>query len=64
MSTCRCLNCILPPHILRKLLDSKNAKLRQSALNTLLGTARLRGERSVRAALLRTTYTGSAVRNE
>jgi len=54
MSTCRCLNCILPPHILRKLLDSKNAKLRQSALNTLLGTARLRGERSVRAALFAT----------
>ena len=50
MNTCRCANCIMPPHILRRLLDSKNAKIRQAALNTLLGTARLRGERSVRAA--------------
>jgi Zn-dependent metalloprotease len=45
----RCLNCIVPPHILRKLLESKDREVRQAALNTLLGTARLRGERKVRA---------------
>jgi Zn-dependent metalloprotease len=54
MSACRCLNCIMPPHILRRLLENKNSKIRQSALNTLLATSRLRGERSVRAALFAT----------
>jgi Zn-dependent metalloprotease len=48
-ATCRCLNCITPPHMLRKLLESKNEGVRQAALNTLMVTARLRGERSVRA---------------
>jgi Zn-dependent metalloprotease len=47
--TCRCLNCIIPPHLLRKLLESDNKEVRQAALNTLLGTARLRGQRSLRA---------------
>jgi Zn-dependent metalloprotease len=49
--TCRCLNCITPPHILKKLLESKDRDVREAALNTLLATAQLRGERSVRAAL-------------
>ena len=47
----RCLNCITPPHILEKLLESKDKDIRQAALNTLLTTARLRGERAVRGAL-------------
>jgi Zn-dependent metalloprotease len=49
--TCRCLNCITPPHILQKLLESSDNDIRQAALNTLLATAQLRGERSVRASL-------------
>jgi Zn-dependent metalloprotease len=49
-NNCLCLNCITPPHLLQKLLTSKNEAIRQSAFNTLLATARLRGERSVRAA--------------
>jgi Zn-dependent metalloprotease len=48
--TCRCLNCITPPHMLKKLLESKDKDIRQAALNTLLSTARLRGERSLRAS--------------
>lgn len=48
---CRCLNCITPPHLLRKLLESKDKEIRRSALNTLLATARLRGERSIRASV-------------
>lgn len=48
--TCRCLNCITPPHLLKKLLESKDKDVREAALNTLLVTARLRGERSVRAS--------------
>jgi Zn-dependent metalloprotease len=47
---CRCFNCITPPHILRKLLESGNKDIRQAALNTLLSSARLRGQRSLRAA--------------
>jgi Zn-dependent metalloprotease len=48
---CRCLNCITPPHLLKKLLESKDADVRQAALNTLIATARLRGERAVRGLL-------------
>jgi Zn-dependent metalloprotease len=47
--TCRCLNCITPPHILIKLLESNEEEIRRAAMNTLMMTARLRGERSVRA---------------
>jgi Zn-dependent metalloprotease len=48
--TCRSLNCITPPHLLKKLLESKDRDIREAAFNTLLATARVRGERSVRAA--------------
>ncbi|MCB9851219.1 MAG: M4 family metallopeptidase [Phycisphaerales bacterium] len=47
---CRCLNCITPPHILKKLLESQDRAIREAALASMLTTARLRGERSVRAA--------------
>ncbi len=43
----RYVNCILPPHLLRRLLDSRNTEIRHAALNTLISTARLRGERAV-----------------
>jgi Zn-dependent metalloprotease len=46
---CRCLNCITPPHLLEKLLESSDARVREAALKTLLATARLRGERAARA---------------
>ena len=44
-----CVCCITPPHLLQKLMESKDRDIRQSALNTMLTNARLRGERSVRA---------------
>lgn len=44
------LNCIIPPHLLEKLLSSDDSEMRQVALNSLLTTARLRGERAVRAS--------------
>ncbi|MFF9131273.1 MULTISPECIES: M4 family metallopeptidase [unclassified Streptomyces] len=50
MSSNRPINCIIPPYILEKLLDSADGEERQSALDTLLVTARLRGERAVRAS--------------
>jgi Zn-dependent metalloprotease len=46
---CRCISCIMPPHLLKKLLESKDRNIRDAALNTLLATTRLRGERDVRA---------------
>src|SRR4051794_21366926 len=48
---CRCLSCITPPHLLRKLLESQDQGIRQAALNTLLTTERLRGARAVRSTL-------------
>lgn len=50
MSKARPINCIIPPYILDKLLDSEDGEVRQAALDTLLVTARLRGERGVRAS--------------
>lgn len=45
------INCITPPYILNRLLDSDNVAIRQAALNTLVSTAQLRGQRQVRALI-------------
>ena len=45
---CRCINCITPPHILKKLLENPDSRICDAALRTLLSTSRLRGERAVR----------------
>ncbi|MEV7392642.1 MULTISPECIES: M4 family metallopeptidase [unclassified Streptomyces] len=47
--TCR-PNCIVPPHLLEKLLRSDDAEVHKAALATLLTTASLRGERTIRAS--------------
>jgi Zn-dependent metalloprotease len=56
ISTRRPINCITPPHLLQKLLESDDQDIRGAALNTLLGNAQLRGERTVRAS-----FAGAAV---
>jgi Zn-dependent metalloprotease len=48
--THRCLNCIVPPHLLQKLLTNKDKDVRHAALGTLLSTAQMRGERAMQAA--------------
>jgi len=48
---CRCINCITPPHLLKKLLESSDGRIRDAALRTLLTTAHLRGERTIRGLL-------------
>ena len=48
-SHCRCINCITPPHLLKKLLESSDKDISRAALSTLLSTERLRGERAVRS---------------
>ncbi|MFD2122052.1 hypothetical protein ACFSNO_24915 [Streptomyces cirratus] len=50
MSRTSRLNCIIPPYLLKKLLKSDDSEVRQAALDTMLTTARLRGERAVRAS--------------
>jgi Zn-dependent metalloprotease len=44
------VNCITPPHILKRLVENPDAEIRQAALRTLVETERLRGERTVRAS--------------
>ena len=41
------LHCIVPPQVLDRLLKNKNAQIRTAALDTMLQTAKLRGQRSV-----------------
>lgn len=50
MSRTSRLNCIIPPYLLRRLLESEHSEVRQAALDTMLTTARLRGQREVRAS--------------
>jgi Zn-dependent metalloprotease len=50
-SPTRPLNCITPPYLLDRLLRSSDSVVREAALSTLVSTARLRGERSVRAGM-------------
>jgi Zn-dependent metalloprotease len=59
---CRCVNCIMPPQLLRRLLESSDRDIRQAALSTLLTTERLRGERSVRAMMMGVASAPSAGR--
>jgi Zn-dependent metalloprotease len=56
---CRCINCITPPHILKKLIDNSDSRIRDAALRTLLSTSRLRGERAVRGLLAPALATSS-----
>ena len=48
---CRCINCITPPHLLKKLLENSDGRVRDAALRTLLATSRLRGERTIRGLM-------------
>jgi Zn-dependent metalloprotease len=60
--SCRCLNCIVPPYLLKKLLESSDLNIREAALNTLLATAQLRGERSIRGSIGLLTASGGGRR--
>ncbi|MGY1499445.1 M4 family metallopeptidase [Streptomyces sp. QTS52] len=62
MSRTRHVNCIIPPHLLDKLLESGDSGVRKAALDTLLTTARLRGERGVRASLVGAVSAGNGRR--
>ena len=61
-SSCRCLNCITPPHILKKLAESDDADIRRSALKTLMATSQMRGRRAVQAGLMAVAVPGEAQR--
>ncbi|MFB6692024.1 M4 family metallopeptidase [Streptomyces virginiae] len=62
MSRTRPINCIIPPYLLEKLMESDDRDVRQAALATLLTTARLRGERSVRAGFAAAAAPGNGRR--
>ena len=47
MCTARELNCIVPPHLLDRLVQSEDPAVRDSAMRTLVASAQLRGKRSV-----------------
>ena len=49
MCTRNPLHCIVPPKLLEQLLDHKDAEVRAAAFRTLLGTAKLRGQRELLA---------------
>ena len=50
--------CIVPPHILEKLLESKERHVREAALKTLLTSTQIRSQRSLLAALPGVTTAG------
>ena len=55
----RCsINCIVPPHILLKLLESKDRKMREIALNTLLASTQIRAKRDLLSLMPNATGTG------
>ncbi|WP_055525829.1 M4 family metallopeptidase [Streptomyces graminilatus] len=62
MSRTRRVNCIIPPHLLDKLLDSEHTGVRKAALDTMLTTARLRGERGLRASFVGAASAGNGRR--
>lgn len=59
---CRCVNCIVPPHMLRRLIDSKDPAIRRAALITMMGSERTRGARKYRALLAAAATSPSAGR--
>jgi Zn-dependent metalloprotease len=55
----RCsINCIVPPHILLKLLESKDRKMREIALSTLLVSTQIRAKRDLLSLMPNATGTG------
>ncbi|MES9524945.1 M4 family metallopeptidase [Streptomyces capoamus] len=62
MTTTRRVHCIIPPHLLDKLLESDDSEVRKAALDTMLTTTRLRGERAIRASFIGATAPGNGRR--
>jgi len=54
----RSLDCIVPPHLLQKLLESKDRRLREAALRTLLTSTQIRSQRTILALLPGATSAG------
>jgi len=54
--------CIVPPHLLEKMLESKDKSIRQAALRTLMLSSQLRGVRLARSEASSSPSSGSARR--
>src|SRR6187455_1514030 len=57
------LACIVPPHLLQKLITSPDLHLREAALRTLLASTDIRAQRAILAALPTGTGTGGKRRS-
>jgi hypothetical protein len=51
MCMSRGLNCIMPPHLLDRLVQSDDRDVRDAAIRTLVASAQMRGQRSVMPAI-------------
>lgn len=52
-------HCIVPPHMLRAMAESKDRRIREAALRTLLTSTRLRGQREVIAGMRSAVVSGA-----
>jgi len=41
------INCIIPPHMLKAMVESNDRRVRESALRTIVASARVRGQREI-----------------
>jgi Zn-dependent metalloprotease len=55
----KAINCIVPPHILKKMVESDNQRVREAALRTLVASASIRGQREVVGAVRSVLVTNS-----
>src|SRR5262249_22516728 len=55
----RPLACIVPPHVFQKLLESKDRRLREAAMRTLLMSTQIRSQRTLLALLPGATSAGT-----
>jgi Zn-dependent metalloprotease len=64
--TCRRnpLYCIVPPQLLHRLLKHENKVVREAALRTLIGTARLRGQREILSQTFAPLSAGGGLRRK
>src|SRR5688572_24133961 len=56
----RPINCIVPPHILEKMLESQDQRVQDAALRTIITSERIRGEREILGPI-RSAFAANAV---
>ena len=54
--------CIVPPHVLEKLLENKDRRVREAAMNTLMTSTQIRAQRNIVSLLPNTAQGGNGKR--